>query len=117
MVLKTELADKIDTEITEKIKENISDQNKMSRTFNNMSSLHDKEFYKKSFGSKSFSFIFKKKFKKKLQKSLKLRISIMITLTLRSSRKLITLMEFMFMMSIYKAITEMEMARDRLPTK
>ena len=57
-VLKTDLNEKIDSEIHEKMKENTTDSNKLNRTFHGMSAMHDKEFYKKSFGSKNFYLIF-----------------------------------------------------------
>jgi len=50
-ILKTEGCEKLDSEITEKMKENISDQNLLNKTIHGMSTLHDKDFYKKSFGS------------------------------------------------------------------
>lgn len=51
-VLQTDMNTKIDDDIREKMKENISDRNTLNRTFHGMSALHDKDFYKKSFGSK-----------------------------------------------------------------
>jgi hypothetical protein len=52
-ILKTDLKDKMDEELNEKMKENIGDKNTLNRTFHGMSTLHDKDFYKKSFGSRT----------------------------------------------------------------
>ena len=50
-IITTDLNDKFESEISEKIKEKFTDNNKLSRTFHNMSTLHEKDFYKKTLSS------------------------------------------------------------------
>jgi len=44
------MGEKIDSEILDKMKQNCSTNDKFSRTFHNLSTMHDKDFYKNSLG-------------------------------------------------------------------